>query len=30
MLAAQEGHNNVVETLLQHGADINAEDNRGK
>ena len=26
MVAAQDGHREVVELLLQHGADVNAED----
>ncbi len=29
MIAAQNGYKDVVETLIQHGADINAEDDHG-
>ena len=29
-IAAHYGHKDVVETLLQHGADINAVNNHGK
>ena len=30
MYAAQNGHKDVVETLIQHRADINAVNNIGK
>ena len=30
MVAVQEGHNDVVQTLLQHGADINYKNKDGK
>ena len=29
MAAAQNGHKDVVETLIQHGADINHKNNEG-
>ncbi len=30
MSAAQEGHKDVIETLIQHRADINHKNNEGK
>ena len=30
MAAAQNGHKDVVQTLLQHGADIRAKNSYGK
>ena len=29
MLAAQQGHERVVELLLQHGAEINLQNSKG-
>ena len=30
MYAVHNGHKDVIQTLIKHGANINAEDNKGK